>query len=110
MIDEGSYDKGFIWNPINCECKCDKSCDVGESLDYKNCKCRKKLAEKSVEECTENIHEVVMSKITLAEYENECKFSCTLYIVLFSIIFTINIGIGTFLFTTNTWIMIKSSC
>ena len=25
--------KGFIWNPSNCECEGDKSCDVGEYLD-----------------------------------------------------------------------------
>ena len=25
-----NIDKGFIWNPNNCECECDKSCDVGE--------------------------------------------------------------------------------
>ena len=30
--------KGFIWNPTNWDCKCDKSCDVGEYLDYENCK------------------------------------------------------------------------
>ena len=35
-------DKGFIWNPNNCECECDKSCHIGEYLDYKNCRCRKK--------------------------------------------------------------------
>ena len=34
-------DKGFIWNPSNCECECDKACDVDEYLDYENCKCRK---------------------------------------------------------------------
>ena len=28
-------DKGFIWNPSNCEYGCDKACDVGEYLDYK---------------------------------------------------------------------------
>ena len=28
-------DKGFIWDPNNCECECDKSCDIGEYL-YKN--------------------------------------------------------------------------
>ena len=28
-------DKGFIWNTSNCECECDKSCDIGECLDYK---------------------------------------------------------------------------
>ena len=43
-------DKGSIWNPSNCKCECDKSCDVGEYLDYENCKCRKKLVDKLVEE------------------------------------------------------------
>ena len=37
MIDKGVCDKGVIWNPNNFECKCDKSCDVGEYLDYENC-------------------------------------------------------------------------
>ena len=38
-----------------------------------------------------------LAKITSAENENKHKCSsCTLYIVLFSIIFTINIGIGTY--------------
>ena len=48
-------DKGFIPNPSNCECECDKSCDVGEYLDYKNCTCRKRIIDKLVEECSENI-------------------------------------------------------
>ena len=46
--------KGFIWNPSNCECECDKSSDVGEYLDYKKFKCRKRLINKLVEECSEN--------------------------------------------------------
>ena len=29
-------DKGFIWNPSNCECEFDKACDIGEYLDYEN--------------------------------------------------------------------------
>ena len=45
--------KGFIWNPSKCECECDKACDVGECLDYENCKCRKKLVDKLVDECAE---------------------------------------------------------
>ena len=36
FIDKGMCDKGFIWNPSNCERGCNKSCDVGEYLDYKN--------------------------------------------------------------------------
>ena len=43
--------KGFIWNPSNCECECDKSCNIGDYLDYKNRMCRIKL----VEECIKNI-------------------------------------------------------
>ena len=68
-------DKGSIWNPSNCECECDKSCDVGEYLDYENCKCRKKLVDKLVEECTETVEEV---EITENENENTHKCnSCT---------------------------------
>ena len=32
-------DKEFVWNPSKCECECNKACDVGEYLDYENCKC-----------------------------------------------------------------------
>ena len=97
MIDKGVCDKGFIWNPSNCECKCDKLCDIGEYLDYENFKCRKKLIDKLVEECTETNNEVKLAKITLAENENKHKrSSCILYIVLFSIVFTINVGISTY--------------
>ena len=27
LIDKGVCNKGFFWNPIDCECECDKSCD-----------------------------------------------------------------------------------
>ena len=40
MIDKGVCGKGYIWNPSNCECEIDNSCDVGKYLDYKSCKCR----------------------------------------------------------------------
>ena len=57
----------------NCERECNKSCDIGQYVDYENCKCRKKLVDKMIEcnsierntlersfheECTENIDEV----------------------------------------------------
>ena len=57
-------------------------------LDYENCKCRKRLIDKLVDECDENINEV---EITQAK--NECS-SSTLYIVLLSIFFIISIGIS----------------
>ena len=74
MIDKGVCDKEFIWNPSSCECEC----DIDEYLDYANCKCRKRLIDELIEECTENIEEV---KITSKnEHENKCS-SCPLYIV-----------------------------
>ena len=81
-------------NPSNCKCEWDKSCDFGEYLDYENCKCRKKLIDKLIEECKENIEETSLIKINSAKYKSN---SCILYIVSFSILFTINIGIATYL-------------
>ena len=60
MIEKGICDKGFIWNPSNCECECDKSCDVEEYLDYLNCKCRKRLVNELIEECTENVEPITL--------------------------------------------------
>ena len=67
LVDKMVGDKGFSWNPSNCECECGKSCDIGEYLDYKNfmcdkscrigeyldyksCVCKKTLVDKLVEE------------------------------------------------------------
>ena len=85
-------DKGYIWNPSNCECECDKSSDIGEDLDYEISKRTKRLIEKLVDQCTETIEEVKPAIITLAENENSYKCSsCIMYIVLFWIFFTVNI-------------------
>ena len=93
LIDKGICNKGYIWNPSNCKCECDKSCDFGEYLDYENCKCRKRLVDKLIEECNENIEETSLIKVN----STKCKHnSCILYTVLFSIFFTINIGIATY--------------
>ena len=85
MIKE-RCDKGFIWNPSNCECECDKSCDIGEYLDYKICKCRNKFAE----ECSENINgnEMLYNEtldIISSSDNNKTSNSCIVYLVLFSV-------------------------
>ena len=49
MIEKGVCDRRYIWNPINCKCECDKSCDAGEYLDYKHCRCKTTVADKLVE-------------------------------------------------------------
>ena len=63
------------------------------NLDYEHCKCRKKLVDKLVDECAETIEEVKLARIIYAENENSYKCSsCTVYIVLFWLFFTINDG------------------
>ena len=87
----------------------DKSCDIDEYLHYENCICRKKLVDKLIEcsstdECNENVEEVKIAKVTSTELhspENENKHecsSCTVYIVLISVVFTANVGIGSYFF------------
>ena len=55
----------------NCECECDKSCNIGEYLDYSDCKCQKKLINSLIEKCTENDDETKLVKITITENNNE---------------------------------------
>ena len=76
LIDKNVCDKGFIWNPSNCECECDKSCNISKYLDYKNCTCKKRLADKIVEKCNEAINEEVeIVKLKV----NVVLAYCTLY-------------------------------
>ena len=98
LIDKGVCDKGSVWNPSNCEWECDRSCDVGEYLDYENCKCRKKLFDKltecnSAEECTENI---------LFEHVNEYICCYTICVLLAIIALTISNRIGAY-FAYSCW-------
>ena len=53
---------------------------------------KKRLIDKLVDECTQTIDEEV--KI-LDKNENKCS-SCVLHIVLFSIFFTVNVGIAAY--------------
>ena len=38
LIDKVRCDNTFTWNPSICECECDKLYNVGEYIDYANCK------------------------------------------------------------------------
>ena len=98
-------DKRFIWNPSNCECECDKSCNIGEYLDCKSCKCRSKLVSKLLEKCSENIDgnemlysgtldAIPLNAIPLNVYKRVCN-SCRIYIVLFAVFFITSICIST---------------
>ena len=68
-------------------------------LDYKNSECGKKLVEKLVEECIENIdgnkilHNETLDVIPLSDYK-KVRNSCTIYIVLFPVFFITSICIS----------------
>ena len=78
--------------PSNCECKCDKSCSTGKYLDYSSYKCKKKLVDPLVEECTENINETKLVNITVENKNNDRYHSCVAYKVIFGIFFVISCG------------------
>ena len=61
----------FIYYPGSYECECYKSCGFSEYLDYKNCKCKKRLVDKLVEKCPQNIGETRLVEIDLAKNEKK---------------------------------------
>ena len=79
LVDKGRCDKGFIWNPSNCKSECDKSCDVGEYLDYENWKCRKRLIDKLVEECNEDIKEIKRFIMIIKKYAIHVQYALYYY-------------------------------
>ena len=102
LIDKGLCDRGFIWNPSNCDCECDKSCDIGEYLDYNNCKCRKKMIDKLFKEYAENIdgNEILYNETLdiILLIDNKTFNSCIVYIILFSMFLIINISMANYVY------------
>ena len=68
----------FIWNPSIYECECDKLCDVGEYLDHENCKCKTRLTDKLLHECSEDINgNEMVYNVTLNDH-GRVRNSCTI--------------------------------
>ena len=82
-----------------------KSYDVGEDLDYVNCKCRKRLIDKLVEKCDEYIdgNEMV--------YNASCEFGLKkrvciprmLYVILLIIVYIVVMGINSVFFLLSAY-------
>ena len=102
LIDKGMCDKGCIWNPSNCECECDKLCDIGEYLDYKNGRSRKKITDKLVQECSENIdgNEVLYNETLdiISSSGNKMSDYCAVYIISFSVFLIISISMTIYVY------------
>ena len=99
LINNMVCDKGHICNPSNCACECDKSCGIGQYLDYKNCVYRNSLVDKLIEECANVIDGDTIYNDTLTVLSSNDSSSCTPYIVLFTVFLSISIIIsGTFVY------------
>ena len=77
--------------------------DIGEYLHYKNCRCRKKIIDKLVEECSENIdgNEMLYNEtldIISSSYNNKKSGSCFAYIILFSVFLIISISMAIYVY------------
>ena len=48
-----------------------------------------------------NVNVIKIAGIALIERRNDCKSSCTIYVVLFGIVFAINLGIDTYFIYYN---------
>ena len=81
---------------------------VGEYLDYENCKYRKKLVDKLIDECTETIEEEKLVNMAIFE-NNSCEYSsCIVYIVLMIAVFIIFTGVTAYIVYYN-WSLIKNN-
>ena len=91
-------DKGYIWNPSDCACECDKSCGIGQYLDYKNCVCRNSLFDKLIEECTNVIDgETIYNETLTVTSSNDCS-SYTPYVLLFVVFLSMGVIISSVYF------------
>ena len=91
-------DKGYIWNPSTCDCECDKLCDIGQYLHYKNCVCRKSIVDKLVKECINVVDGDIIYNKTLNINPNDCTLHPP-YVALFIVFLLISATIsGAFIY------------
>ena len=79
-------------------------------MDYSDCKCKKKLIDPLIEECTENDDQRKVVNITV-ENENENNYecaSCIVYIILMIVASTIFTAITVYLVYYN-WYLINNN-
>ena len=129
LIDKGLCDKGYIFNPSNCKCECDKSCNTSQYLDYLDCKCKNKIIDPIVEKCiqydddktklvnktittTDNKTQLII--ITVTKNDNQTKIvnktvknSCKVYTVL-TIVYIVISTVYTIYFVYYNWFLIKN--
>ena len=94
LNEKGKYDGRFVWDSIICKSERGKSCDVAEYLDYASCKYSKRMTDKLVEQCREDINVIeIMYNANLNDHKKVCN-SCKIYMVLLIITSTKIMCIG----------------
>ena len=94
LVNKMVCNKGYIWNRSNCACECDKSCGIGQYLDYQNCVSTNSVVDKLVEECTNVIDgDTIYNKTLTVTSSNDCS-SCTPYIMLFAVFLSMSVIIS----------------
>ena len=107
----------LIFNPSNCKCECDKSCNTSQYLD---CKCKKKIIDLIVEECTENDNKTKIANktdnktkiVNITDNKRKIvnktvKNSCKVYIVL-TIVSIIISTVYAISFAYYNWFLFKN--
>ena len=69
-----------MWNPSTCDSECKKAWKIDKYLNIKNCSCEKRLIDKLIVECED---EILNTTKTLL---NDIKVACAKKICLFRII------------------------
>ena len=87
LVNKLLCDKGYMWNPSTCSCECDKYCEAGKYLDYRECVCRKKLIDDLIEQCT-TVVDIEINKGTdlvniSSDSVNRSSSSSNIYLLLF---------------------------
>ena len=129
LIDKGLCDKGYIFNPSNCKCECDKSCNTSQYLDYLDCKCKKKIIDPIVGKCieydddqtkivnktvskTDNKTKLIITTVTKNDSKTKIvnktvENSCKVYIML-TIVSIVISTVYTIYFAYYKWFLIKN--
>ena len=81
LVSKLVCDKGYMWNPSTCACECDKYCEVGQYLDYRECACRKKLIDDLTEQCT-TVVDIEINNSSTGSLTNKTS-SRNIYLFLF---------------------------
>ena len=81
LVSKLVCDKGYMRNPSTCACECDKYCEVGQYLDYRECACRKKLIDDLIEQCT-TVVDIEINNSSTGSLTNKTS-SSNIYLLLF---------------------------